>query len=60
MYPAGTRYSPCLVELLGGFWPPEAEATAKRVAFGAAFDGRASHRSRSRTGNEKPPEASVL
>jgi hypothetical protein len=55
-----TRSCPRLVEILGGFWPPKAEAAAKRVAFGAAFAHRASHRSRPRTGNEKPPEARVL
>jgi hypothetical protein len=27
-------FCPCLVEILGGFWPPEAEAAAKRPDSG--------------------------
>jgi hypothetical protein len=54
-----TSSCPCLVGILGGFWPPEAEAAAKRLASGPASGGRASHRSRPRTGNEKPPDPRV-
>jgi hypothetical protein len=39
----------CLVQLLGGFWPPEAEAGAKRVASRAASPRRASAGSRPAT-----------
>jgi ribonuclease HI len=34
-------HRPCLVQLLGGFWPPEAEAGAKRVDSRAASPRRA-------------------
>jgi hypothetical protein len=51
--------SPCLVGILGGFWPPEAEAAAKRLASRLASSGRASHRSRPRSGNQKLPDRRV-
>ena len=45
----------CLVQLLGGFWPPEAEAVSKRPASQAAFRRSASHRSDPPTEPEKRP-----
>jgi hypothetical protein len=51
--------SPCLVGILGRFWPPEAEAAAKRLVSGPASGGRASHGSRPCTRNEKPPDPRV-
>jgi hypothetical protein len=49
----------CLFGILGRFWPPEAEAAAKRPASGTASGGRASHGSRPCTGNQKPPDPRV-
>jgi hypothetical protein len=40
-----TLQSPCLVQLLGGFWLPEAEAETKRPDFRATSARRASVRS---------------
>jgi hypothetical protein len=54
-----SSHSPCLVGILGRFWPPETEAAAKRLDFGPASGGRASHRSRPCTGNQKPPDPRV-
>jgi hypothetical protein len=48
-----------LFGILGRFWPPEAEAAAKRLASGPASGGRASHGSRPCTGNQKPPDPRV-
>jgi hypothetical protein len=48
-----------LFGILGRFWPPEAEAAAKRPASGTASGGRASHGSRPCTGNQKPPDPRV-
>jgi hypothetical protein len=45
----------CLFQLLGGFWPPEAEAVSKRPASQAAFHRSASDRSRAATVRTKPP-----
>jgi hypothetical protein len=42
-----------LVELLGGFWPPEAEAATKRPASAAASPRRAWMRSRPPTRRQK-------
>jgi hypothetical protein len=53
------RDSGCLFGILGRFWPPEAEAAAKRLASGPASGGRASHGSRPCTGNQKPPDPRV-
>jgi hypothetical protein len=54
-----TLYCACLFGILGRFWPPEAEAAAKRPASGPASGGRASHGSRPCTGNQKPPDPRV-
>jgi hypothetical protein len=43
------KLCPCLVQLLLGFWPPEAEAGTKRSAFGADSSRSASVRSPPRT-----------
>jgi hypothetical protein len=51
---------PCLVQLLDGFWPPEAEAVTKRPAFRAAFPRSASNRSEPPTMPEKRPLVGFL
>jgi hypothetical protein len=53
---SGNRgHSGCLFQLLGGFWPPEAEAVSKRPASQAAFRRSASDRSDPPTAPEKRP-----
>jgi hypothetical protein len=48
-------YGACLVPLLAGFWPPEAEAPPKRAASPPAFPRRASLRSEPTTRRQKLP-----
>jgi hypothetical protein len=57
-------YSACLVEILGGFWPPEAEATAKRPDSGqlltAALRTEAARHMKPKAGRSRLPlEAAV-
>jgi hypothetical protein len=49
------EYSPCLVQLLAGFWPPEAEAPPKRAASAPASLRRAWLRSQPTTRRQKLP-----
>jgi hypothetical protein len=54
------KLGPCLVQLLGGFWPPEAEAPPKRVASRLAFPSHALMRTtRQRQPRSGPQFASV-
>jgi hypothetical protein len=50
-----TAFSGCLFQLLGGFWPPEAEAVSKRPASQATFRRSASDRSDPPTAPAKRP-----